>query len=72
MRLVALWVVALLLGALAGGGVSALGPKAGAGSLALVGISWLVFAVVTSSVITAGESLVPALRSANRRPVRRR
>ena len=66
-RRFAMWSVAIVIAIFAGSGVASLAPTRGRGVLAVLLAMLLVQAFVAVSVVTALESLFPALR-----PVRRR
>jgi hypothetical protein len=66
MRRVALWIVALFLGALADQGLTDFAPATGGAALLIVVGGWLVFALVACCVVGAFESLFPTLRRRRR------
>ena len=64
MRHTGMWVLGLLLGALASAGTAQLAPPGPGGwsAFGFVVLSWLVFAFVAVSVVTALERLFPLAR----------
>jgi hypothetical protein len=59
---VVVWVLALLLGALASRGLADIATEGRLSTALVIAGIWLVFGFVAASVIAAAEALIPALR----------